>query len=76
MPVLDSSVMGVVNMERDKPKHACHELAQDLPRALLTLWGNQLERLKEHAERQVNRGSIPFKHSGHLRLASDGADRN
>lgn len=76
MPVPDFSLVEVVSMERDKLKHECPGPTQDLPRTLSTFWANQLERIKERAEHQVNRKSAPFKHNGHLRLDSGGANRN
>jgi hypothetical protein len=63
-------------MQSDEPKRECHQGAEEHPRTLSRFWSSQLERIKERAERQVNRKSSPYKHNGHLRLNSDGAHRN
>lgn len=63
-------------MESDEPKRECDERAEQQPGTLSEFWSSQLERIKELAERQVNRRSTPCKHNRYLRLGSDCAYRS
>ncbi len=63
-------------MEIDEPKRECRERAEGQPGTFSAFWSSQLERIKELAERRVNRRISPSKQNGHLMLGSDGAHRS
>jgi hypothetical protein len=52
-----TSAMEMLHVGRDETKHEGHEFMEDLPRTLAAFWGNQLERIKQDVEGQVNRAS-------------------
>jgi hypothetical protein len=63
-------------MQRDLSKHMCHELEQDLPRTLSAFWSNQLERIKQRVEIQLERTSIRSRCKWPFRLDSGDANNN